>query len=199
MRVLALAGLVVLVAGCSSGSSHHDRSVLAAGLRDPLRQYVIVVRPKQARSRATIAREQWQGDVLDASRAHPRQRFASPGRDVLLERLQRESRTHDFDIVSVKLPRLPQAAPMIVVRTTHYVSLARAAYPILGRLDPYRGRREPSSHPRLPDYEGFYFEAQDEYGVPFFAVYDVAVPYEMGSGQWARSDPLKAALLAGST
>jgi hypothetical protein len=194
VRFLALCCLVALVAGCSSGSSHHDRSVLAAGLRDPLRQAVVVVRPKQARFRATIAREQWRGNLLEAAHAHPRQRFASPGRDLLLKRLQGEAGRHQFEIVSVKLPRLPQPAPMVVVQTTHYVTLARAAYSILAALDP-------GAMCGQPGYEGIYLEAQDEYGVPFFSVDTVAdpVPEDVAQGQWARSDPLKAALQAVSS
>jgi hypothetical protein len=138
---------------------------------------------------AASSQEEWQSAELALARMSPRQVFPSPGRDVLLKRLQGEARKHHFEVVSVKFLRPRQFAPMVVVRTTDYVSLAAAAPSILARLE--------------PDYEGFHLEAQDEFGVPFLATYILAraVGTPEGFPAWglvfARSDPLKQALQRG--
>ena len=66
-----------------------------------------------------------------------------------------------------------------MVRTTSYLELARATNSILTELDGVPHWR----------YEGFYFRAEDEYGVPFLIAYDVVRGESMG-GQWARSERL---------
>jgi len=122
------------------------------------------------------------------ARVSPEQVFPSPGRDVLLKRLQREAHKHDFEVVSVKLLHPRQLAPMVVVRTTEYLSFAKVANTILAEVG--RG------------YEGFYLEAEDEFGVPFLSTHILSRPVRdpekfPGWGLWfARSDPLKQALQA---
>jgi hypothetical protein len=67
------------------------------------------------------------------------------------------------------------------VRTTHYIALAHATAQIRRALDPNGRDRW--------DYEGFYFEARDEYNVPFLVAYNVIRGQIMG-GQWAPSEAL---------
>ncbi|MDQ2909470.1 MAG: hypothetical protein M3R26_03155 [Actinomycetota bacterium] len=136
---------------------------------------------KEAARQARSARAGWLRDMNNAARKYPGIRFRSLSREVLLSRLAREARVHDFDIVSVRMLRPRQLAPAVVVRTTHYVELARATGSILGKLDPV------VRYDRV--YEGFYFEAQDERGVPFFSAYNV-MRGRIEGGQWARSEPL---------
>jgi hypothetical protein len=161
--------------------------VLLAGLRSY--DSLLVVRPWLARGLAATARAQWRAAAIELARISPGQVFPSPGRDVLLKRLNGEATNHQFQVVSVKMFRPRQFAPMVVVRTTDYVSLAGAAYSILARLD--------------PDYEGFYLEAQDEFGVPFLAIHIlgrfVRAPenYPSWGMFFARSDPLEQALERG--
>ena len=84
------------------------------------------------------------------------------------------------------LLRPGQLAPEIAVRTTHYLALARALPGILRNLDPHSAQ----SDTRGWSYEGFFFEAQDENGAPFLAVYNFWRGQHNGGGQWARSEPL---------
>jgi len=173
--------------GSRSGSSHHDRSVLLAGLRS--QTSLLVVRPWLARGWATTSREGWRSGLLELARISPKQVFPSPGREALLKRLKAEAREHHFQVVSVELLHPRQFAPVVVVRTTEYVAFASAANGILGRLG--------------QGYEGFYLEAEDEFGVPFLSVHilarSVRDPEEFPSWglPFVRSDPLKEALQRG--
>ena len=119
--------------------------------------------------------------IKGAARKYPGIPFRSPSREVLLARLGGEAKAHDFEVVSLRMLRPRELAPLVVVRTARYVSLARATGGILKNLD-----RERSYD---PDYEGFYFEAQDERGVPFFSAYNVRRG-QIEGGEWARSEPL---------
>lgn len=127
------------------------------------------------------ARGSWIRDMNEAAREYPGIRFRSPGREILLTRLEREARAHDFEVVSVRMLRPRQLAPAVVVRSTHYVALAHATGAILEKLEP-DGKYD-------RDYEGFYFEAQDERGIPFFSAFNV-MRGRIEGGQWARSEPL---------
>jgi hypothetical protein len=178
MRSLSICLLGALAAGCSSHSGS-DSSVLMAGTRLGVSGKVHRVGPREAVLQALSARGSWSRDLKKAAQQAPGVRFASPSRDVLLARLERESKAHDFEIVSLKMLRPKQLAPVIVVRTSHYVALARAMDQIEQKLI---GRH-------LRDYEGFYFEARDETGVPFFACYTV-MRGRVEGGEWARSEPL---------
>jgi hypothetical protein len=174
--------------GSRSGLSRHDRSLLLAGLRS--QTSLLVVRPRLAHAWATSSRAEWQSALLELARISPSQVFPSPGRDALMKRLQVEARKHHFEVVSVRLLHPRQVAPVVVVRTTDYVALASAAYPMLARLD--------------RDYEGFYLEAEDEFGVPFLSVQILArsvrdpAKFPSWGLPFARSDPLKQALQRGS-
>jgi len=83
--------------------------------------------------------------------------------------------------VHVHVFRPRQLAPLIVVRTTHYLSLSRAVGSILQKLDP-PGRGHWA-------YEGIYFMAEDEKNVPFLSVSNV-VRGQIEGSQWARSEAL---------
>ena len=65
--------------------------------------------------------------------------------------------------------------------------MAHAAPRNLRRLDPKVATGDDRSGWR---YEGFYFEADDEHGVPFLLVFNFLRGPHAGGGQWARSDAL---------
>jgi len=88
---------------------------------------------------------------------------------VLRARLAAFARRYDFEITSTQLRRPRQLAPNIVVRTTRYVELARATRLILKQLDP---KARTNDDPTGWRYEGFFFEADDEQGAPFLAVFN---------------------------
>jgi hypothetical protein len=98
-----------------------------------------------------------------------------------MRRLGREARAHDFLIVSVRLLRPRQLAPLIVVRTRDGHELARATASILSRVDPnWRDHW---------DYEGIHFAAVDEKGVPLYSVSNV-VRGRLETSEWARGEAL---------
>jgi hypothetical protein len=106
---------------------------------------------------------------------------------MLRARLAALAHRYDFDVVSVQIRRPRQLAPSIVVRTRRYVELARATRLILKQLDPKARTNDDRTGWR---YEGFFFEADDEHGVPFLAAFNFWRGPHAGGGQWARSDRL---------
>jgi hypothetical protein len=96
------------------------------------------------------------------------------------------ARRYDFEVTSMQLRRPRQLAPSIVVRTRRYVELARATRVILKQLDPKARTNDDRTGWR---YEGFFFEGDDEHGVPFLAAFNFWRG-PGGGGQWARSERL---------
>jgi hypothetical protein len=177
---IALSLLAVPAAGCSHGG---DGTAVPTQWPPTFKPSPVVHRlnDRQAAGGVRSARGFWIRGLNAAARQYPGIRFRSPSRTVLLARLRREARAHDFQVMSFRMLRPRQLAPLVVVRTTHYVDLARATGSILEKLDP-DGRYD-------RDYEGFHFEAQDERGVPLF-VADNVMRGRIEGGQWARSEPL---------
>ena len=183
----AIAGfgvLLVLAVGCGS-SSDPKRAVLYKG---QVSMTGHVHRVSDAEAKATAARglATWKHELVKRARLAPAQRFDNPSPAVLRRQLREEARRYHFRIVSLELLRPRQTAPKIAVQTRHYVALARAAYSILKRINPHGGGDDRKGW----RYEGFYFEAQDERGIPFFTTdYFMRGPGP-GGGGWARSEPL---------
>jgi hypothetical protein len=129
----------------------------------------------------------WKRQLRIRAREAPNQVFANPSSSSLRSALRSEARSNHFRVVSLQLLRPRQLAPKIVVQTTHYVSLARAAPSIVRKLDP----RSPAADDNKGwAYEGFYFEADDEHGVPFLIVSNFWRGANGGGGQFARSEAL---------
>jgi hypothetical protein len=177
--------VAALAAGCGSSDSKH--SVLYQGIRPGHSSHAHRVSDAEAKTAARTTLATWKHELAKRARLAPAQRFDNPSSAALRQRLREDARRYHFRIVSLELLRPRQLAPKIVVQTRDYVALARGAYWILKRIDPRR---------RVPDdrkgwrYEGFYFEAQDERGIPFFATYTFMRGPGPGGGQWARSEPL---------
>jgi hypothetical protein len=181
--------LVMLATGCSHGSTaSHSRAVLyqGIGLRQPGTVANRRVTDAAARRGGARVRKQWEREVRKRAIEAPRQHFANLSPDALKKRLAKAAHDHDFRIVWVRLLRPRELAPEIAVRTTHYLALVRALPGILRSLDPHSGRTDTHGW----SYEGFYFEAQDERGMPFLGVYNFWRGQHKGGGQWARSEPL---------
>ena len=178
MRPLALVLLAVAAVGCSSSSST-DRSVLMAGSSPGRSTKVYRVGPKQALRQGRSSRAYFRREVRVAARKSPAKRFESPPLSVLLPRVRHEAAKHHFRVISLRLLHPRQLAPMLIVSSTHYVGLARATWSILRDLNGRYGAW----------YEGFYFEARDELGVPFFTTETLKRDRNEG-GQWARSEAL---------
>jgi hypothetical protein len=132
------------------------------------------------------ARGEWLRSLRAVARSDPNRVFPSPPRIVLMRRLEREARALDFEILSVRMLRPRQLAPVIVVRTAHPIGLARATLSILEKIDPSWGRPHGL-------YEGLYLTAVDEQGIALFSVSNVLRTdgrrlYE--GGEWARGEAL---------
>jgi glycosyltransferase involved in cell wall biosynthesis len=174
--------LALLVTGCSG-----KRSVLDEGVTLGHAHHAHVIHPAEARRDVRATSATWRAEVRKRAREAPRQRFDNLDSAVLRQRLDAAARRYDFHVVSFRLLRPRQLAPRIVVSTTHYLRLARATNWILKRLDP----KAPTGDDRTGwRYEGFYFEADDEHGVPFLVAFNFLRGPHAGGGQWARSDRL---------
>lgn len=147
------------------------------------------VNSAEAISDARQVRATWEHEIRTRARQSPRARFGNLPVAVLRDRLERFSRRYDFSVTEVGFlsPLRRQLAPHIVVRTTHYLALARALPTISTALDPKRRTRDDRTGWR---YEGFYFQANDEHGIPFVAIFNFLRGRGPGGGQWARSERL---------
>jgi hypothetical protein len=184
MKVPTLIGfllLAFLMSACSEKSS-----VLTAGY-DRLGGKSPSPNAEKAVAQAAMSKRNWLHEIESRARRHPKERFLNPSMDELMGTLRTLARKNDFDIVSVRLLKPRQLAPMVVIRTKHYLDLAHATSEILRRIDPRAPVRPDSQGWK---YEGFYFEAQDEHGIPFLSAFNSWRGASGGGGQWARSEPL---------
>ena len=182
-RLLApFLALVLLASGCGGKKSVLDQGVTLGFGAKPH-----VIHPPEAKRAAAGASATWEATIRNRAREAPRQRFDNLAPTVLRRRLDAAARRYDFRVVSFRLLHPRQLAPRIVVSTSHYLRLARATNGILDRLDPKAHTGDDRTGWR---YEGFYFEADDEHGVPFLVVFNFWRGPHAGGGQWARSDPL---------
>lgn len=174
--------LAALAAGCSSGS---DRSVLREGIRPGVPGKVVVIGDREARKTGRTVESWWLANLEKRAKAHPRERFDNPNRADFRRKLSGLARDDGFEVVSAKVLRPLQDAPLVIVRTTHYLDLARSTQSILRELNPRdRGGDGEGWH-----YEGFYWEARDERGVPFL-VASTLTRGQVEGQQWARSEAL---------
>lgn len=173
--------LAFLVSACSGKSS-----VLTAGY-DRFGGKSPSPNAEKAVAQAAMTKRSWLHELESRGRRYPRERFSNPSKDDLMGDLRALAQKNKFDLVSVRLLMPSQLAPMIVVRTKRYLELAHATPAILRRIDPRAASSEDSQGWK---YEGFYFEAQDERGIPFLIVFNFWRGASGGGGQWARSEPL---------
>lgn len=115
--------------------------------------------------------------VSDAGQALG-QRFPSPSPAAFRERLRAVGERYGFRVVSLRLVRAAQLAPLVVVRTDRPAkSFVRDVPAIMQLLDP-RNRNAIT-------FEGFYFEAENAKG-SFVSVFNVQRGEVMG-GQWSAN------------
>jgi hypothetical protein len=169
-----LAVMVLLTTACGG-----HKSVLDEGIRPGVSGKTHVIGVAEARKAAGTTSAVWKRELRLQARRNPGVRFENFAAGALRSRLDAAAARYGFDVVSFELLHPRQLAPKIVVRTSRYLELARATNAILTQFD---GR----PHWR---YEGLYFRAEDEHGVPFLIAYDVVRGESMG-GQWARSERL---------
>lgn len=177
MRCGIAVGVLLAAVGC--GSARHAAAPRAKTIGN---------QPSNAQLAATARSNfaDWKRELETRARRAPGQRFANPPTPELRRRLFGAARRYGFEVVSLKLLRPRQLAPAIIVRTRRYGPLVRAMRTLMKALDP----RTPARSDWLGwRYEGFYFEAQDERGVPVFVVENFWRGGEGGGGgQWARCE-----------
>ncbi len=178
--------VAAIVAAFASGCGSH-RSVLDEGVRLGSSGRIHRVGVAEAIKDVRQARAEWEREITSHARANPRQMFSNLPEPVLASRLAALARRYDFEVTSMQLRRPRQLAPSIVVRTRRYVELARATPVVLKQLDPKARTTDDRTGWR---YEGFFFEADDEHGVPFLATFNFWRGPGGGGGQWARSETL---------
>jgi hypothetical protein len=143
--------------------------------------------PDEASRIARRAYQDWQHEIRIRAQNAPNHRFNNLAASELKRRLAVLATAHDFDIVRVEFVDPRQLAPVVIVRTTHYVELAKATASILRQIDPKVRTNDDRTGWR---YEGFFFEARDEHGVPFLGVFNFLRGPGGGGGGWARSEKL---------
>jgi hypothetical protein len=174
--------VVVVAAGCGS-----HRSVLDEGVGVGPQATRHKVSAAETVRAGRISRPQWRQEIAKRAREAPRERFANLAPSLLRQRLAEAARRYDFEIVSVRLLRPRRLAPEVVVRTKHYLRLARSTGKILTALNP----RLPARDDRHGwEYEAFYFEVRDEHDVPFLLAFTAMRGSGAEGGQWARSERL---------
>jgi hypothetical protein len=173
--------LVFLLAACSV-----KPSVLTAGY-DRVGGKTPSPNAEKAKAQAAITARSWKHEIQSRARRYPEKRFANPSKDALIADLRALAQKNNFDLVSVRLLKPRQHAPKIVVRTKHSLALAHATAAILRRIDP---REAVPADSQGWKYEGFYFEARDEHGIPFLIAFNFERGPSPGGGEWARSEPL---------
>jgi hypothetical protein len=181
---LGLFTLVLLASGCGEHKSVLDEGVCRAHLGcDPPHR----VSEHEALSSGARSLAMWKRELRRGVTERPDLRFDNLTPAELTRRLEKAADEHGFEVVSVKLHRPRQLAPEVVVRTTHYVDVARSARDWIDRVDPKVRNEDDRTGWR---FEGFYLRAEDEHGVPFFILFNYWRERESGGGQWARSERL---------
>ncbi|HEY1480970.1 MAG TPA: hypothetical protein VGF46_13110 [Gaiellales bacterium] len=136
--------------------------------------------PPAAVVRQSLAR--WQDELRVGARIEPGLRFPNLSAATLRTRLASEARRYHFEIISLKLLRPRQLAPLIIVEADRPHELAAATEAILQQLDP-----APASGRTPAAFEGIFFEARGSDGSPLSIAYDSwrGGPNRTGGGQWA--------------
>jgi hypothetical protein len=97
------------------------------------------------------------------------------------------SREYHFTVDTVKVLQPKRYAPVVVIRIANKHELSKAKPAILRPIDPKR----PNKDDRIGwAYEAFFFEAQEENGTPFLAVFNHWREPHAGGGQWASESSL---------
>jgi hypothetical protein len=182
VRLGILLAVALVAAGCSSGGGRsvlHEGIVSRTGAAVPISDH-------EAADAGRLAQAAWRKELEKRARRHPAQRFDNPARGAFQRRLHQLAGRYGFEVVSAKVLRPRQDAPLVVVRTTDYRGLAKATSAILNQLDRKRSTGGDRTGWR---YEGFFWEARDERGVPFLIASTLTRGLVEGQ-QWARSEAL---------
>jgi hypothetical protein len=178
--LILLTAMMVVASGCDEKESVFDHGVCNySGCRK--------VSSDEALRAGKQTLAHWHRGLRQGVRERPRQQFDNLTPAELRRRLDKAADEYGFEVVSLKLNRPRQLAPEIVIRTKDYAAVAESAKVWLAAVDPQRRTNDDRTGWR---FEGFYLDAEDEHGVPFFIVFNTMRGNSPGGGQWARSEPL---------
>jgi hypothetical protein len=188
MRSALLVSVVLLCGLTLAGCGGSSRSILMSGVSPPGPVGPkTVINDATARQQAREIEKGWLSDIAVRAREDPSAHFANLPTARVRQLLAAAGHRYGFTVKTVRFLRPRQLARLVVVETTHYEALARAFGRFDKSLNPLRDRRTDGL---AGVFEGFFFEAQDERGVPFFLTHDAIRGVSGGGGQWARADAL---------
>jgi hypothetical protein len=162
--------------GCRHGKALAPE-VLTEGVTFGVDRIVTHFSDAESRRRTHATLSAWRKAIRKRAQQWPQRRWRNPGRARTTRLLNTFARRYQFFVDRLVWHRPAQLAPEIVVHTTDYERLASATAPMLERL--------------VPGYEAYYFEADDERGVPFlYASHAGRGPSAYGRW-WGRSDAVQ--------
>lgn len=129
----------------------------------------------------------WRQQLSAAADKDRNVKFPTPDRADFEKKLAAAATQFGFRVLSTEFVRAPQGSPLVIVESSTPTRFAQDTPAILRLLDPREGSGEDWQG---WDYEGFFLGAQDQYGEPFLAIFNVMRDH--GGGQWARSEDLYA-------
>jgi len=182
VKTLAILFVLVAAVGCSEG-----KSVLDEGVRPGRSGKAHVIDSSEARRAGRATLSDWKRELQKGARQNPGKRFSNLSPAELRARLSAAADRYSFEVVSLDLLQPGQLAPEVIVRTKDYLRLAHATSAILRQIDP---KARTADDRTGWHFEGFYFKAEDEHGVPFLIAYNFWRGQSRGGGQWARSERL---------
>jgi hypothetical protein len=167
-----------------------EREKRATSLRDSLSDQEAATHDRLAGGAAAVlaqAKQEWREILAASADDDPAARFDNLTEHEFLGRLQEAARQYGFRVVEIRWLQPLQKAPLVVVEADDHASLAWDVPAILRLLDPQAAVGEDWQG---WSFEGFFFEARDQSGSPFLAVYNHWRGSDRGGGQWARSENL---------
>lgn len=163
---------------CASGGSPDERAVrrrvLYEGVSSGIVRRVVHYSDAESLNRAGVALASWHTAIRTRAARWPQYHWDNPGVAGTERALARYARRYGFRVTRLVWQTPKQLAPEIVIRTTHYTEVGNGTAAMLERL--------------MTGFEGYYFEADDERGVPFLYISKFRRGPSGGGKYWARSD-----------
>ena len=176
----------MVLAAVTTACGSNARTILYAGVQYGHFGHRTTISDREARAAEKTAFAAWKTGLHARAARTPGQRFPRTQTSAFRAKLGGTAARYGFTVTSLRFYRLRQLAPYVRVRTRNYLRLSRAIPAIMKALDPRRGSSDLAGW----SYEGFYFEADDERGIPFAIVSNLTTRGQEEGSQWARSDQL---------
>lgn len=183
LSVFLALGLLAFAGGC--GGERSGEAPL--GDSDSHQGTVATMASPEEAAAIGMLKQEWRQTLAAGADDDPVARFDNLTEDEFLGRLQEAANDYGFRVVEIQWLKPLQAAPLVVVEANDPASLAGDVPSILRLLDP---SAEAGEDWQDWSFEGLFFEARDQSGAPFLAVYNHWRGFDRGVGEWARSESL---------